>query len=237
MGFGVLFFGYFLFINFAYYTYTDAIAAVLVWYAMTKLSGINKGFRNGSYFAAVLTVFGVGELAVSIFDAFGMLGDSTVIYSAMASVRYLLIGLTTILMLIGMREVAREVGLAVIAERTRRLTYTTAVVYAMNMLLEVGDIVKIIDIRILLYISVMMLFATLVLVCFNLSQIYACYAHICMPGQDTQKPRESRFGFVNAFRAHEEEKKQEYVDYKLAKLKKKAEKRAEKGKKTDEKQG
>ena len=140
-------------------------------------------------------------------------------------------------MLIGMREVAREVGLAVIAERTRRLTYTTAVVYAMNMLLEVGDIVKIIDIRILLYISVMMLFATLVLVCFNLSQIYACYAHICMPGQDTQKPRESRFGFVNAFRAHEEEKKQEYVDYKLAKLKKKAEKRAEKGKKTDEKQG
>ena len=233
MGFGILFFGYFLFINFAYYTYTDAIAACLVWYALTKLSTVNKNFKIGSYFAAVFTVFGIAELALWAVDSFGLLSLDTVVYSVMATVRYLLIALCSMLTLLGMRDVASEVGLPVIAERCKRLSVTTVIVYAFNILLEVGALGAIFGIKAMVYVSVAMLFATLIILSFNLSQIYSCYAKICMPGQDEQKERPSRFGFVNAFRAHEDEKKKEYLDYRIEKLKKRAEK-VKKGKSEDE---
>jgi hypothetical protein len=41
-------------------------------------------------------------------------------------------------------------------------------------------------------------------------------------------PRPSRFGFVNRFRAHEDEKRREYAEYKLEKKKKKFAKRNKK---------
>ena len=221
MGFGILFFGYLLFLDFAYYTYTDAIAAVICWYALYKLSMVNRGFKLASYFSAAMTAFGIYELVLSVVDAVGMLGDMTLVYSVSASVRYTLIGILTLCMLIGMRDVANEVGLGVIAERCKRLGYTTVGVYALNILLEVGGLDRLIDITVIAYIAVLTIFATLVLISLNLSQIYACYAKICMPGQDDKKKR-SKLGFVNAFRAHEEEKEKEYLDYRIEKLKKKA---------------
>jgi hypothetical protein len=47
---------------------------------------------------------------------------------------------------------------------------------------------------------------------------------IYLPENDAEK--ESKFGFVNAFHRHEEEKSREYAEYKLEKMKaKKAKKR------------
>ena len=58
----------------------------------------------------------------------------------------------------------------------------------------------------------------------NLVQIYGAHMRIYLPENEVEK--ESRFGFVNAFRRHEEEKSREYAEYKLEKMKaKKAKKR------------
>ena len=47
-----------------------------------------------------------------------------------------------------------------------------------------------------------------------------------MPADNKPKEeKKSRFGFVNAFREHEEQKKREYFEYKLEKAKMKAEKK------------
>ena len=141
----------------------------------------------------------------------------------------------TLMMLIGMRDVAAEVGLPVIRERCHRLSYTTVVIYALNIFLEIGQLASFIDMTVLLYIAVMAIFGTLVLVSFNLSQIYSCYAKICMPGEDDESNRKSRFGFVNAFRAHEKEKQREYLDYKMEKLRKRADKNREEPKNENKK--
>lgn len=224
MGFGILFFGYCLFLNFAYYSYTDAIAAVICWYALTKLSTVNRGFKIAGYTAGVLCAFGVYELSVSVLDSLALIGDATLLYSVSATVRYALIAIMTVFMLTGQKDVAGEVGLSLIRERCHRLTFTTIAVYSLNILLEIGELVSIIDRTVILYVALAAIIATLLLVIFNLSQIHACYAKICMPGEDDLAPRKSKIGFVNAFRAHEQKKRQEYVDYKLGKLKSLSEK-------------
>ena len=69
MGFGILFIGYFLFLNIAAPAYTDAIGAVLMLWGLWKLSRLNKPFRYGMIAAAALTVFGLFELGYEIYDA------------------------------------------------------------------------------------------------------------------------------------------------------------------------
>ena len=49
---------------------------------------------------------------------------------------------------------------------------------------------------------------------------------ICMPEDKEMEEKESKFGFVNSFRRHEEEKQREYAEYRLEKMKKKMEKKS-----------
>ena len=79
----------------------------------------------------------------------------------------------------------------------------------------------------------MSIIATLALIGVNLSVVFSAYYRICMPeDQGVEfKEKKSKFGFVNAFRAHEEEKQREYAEYKLDKMKKQAEKLKQKANK------
>ncbi|MBQ8880278.1 MAG: hypothetical protein IJY69_05535 [Clostridia bacterium] len=236
MGFGILFAGYFLLLNFAYYGFTDAIASVIMLYALYKLSGINRGFRNAAIASVIFTVFGLFELVISVIGLFYGEGlEGIVFYSAL--IRHVIIATTSALMLIGMREIADEVGIGSLARKCNKLAYATVAIYLLNIALETGELGSFIDIKILVYAAVLSIALTLAVTVASLSAIFNCYSQICMPEDNTPDYTEpkSRFAFVNEFRAHQEEKQKEYAEYKLNKFKKRMEKAKQKENKNADK--
>ena len=229
MGFGILFIGYFLLLNFAFSAFTDAISAILMLYALYKLSEINKEFRRATYAALILLVFGITELVIEALDMFVGLGDITAMTSVLALIRYLLVGLLTILMLRGIRDVAAEVKLHVLSDKARRCSIMTLIIYSVNALLEIIGLMPV-SAAVFYYFAVIMIVLTLTIIIMNLTAIYSAYMRICMPNEKEYTEKESRFAFVNAFRKHEAEKEREYTEYRLEKQKKKREREAAKRK-------
>ncbi len=228
MGFGTLFVGYFLLLNFAYYQLTDAIAAAVMLYALYKLKGINKGFRNSAIAAAAFTLFGLFELVASVLGTMLPALDLSAVMWIRPILRHGIICITTFLMLIGMRDVAREVELPLVAGRCERNFYITGAVYVLNVFSEIAGLASVFDPQILAFIYLAVTLATIATVTLNLISIYSCYMRICMPGDDLDKVKESRFGFINEMRRHREEKEREYAEYKIEKLKSKNKKRKKK---------
>ena len=198
-------------------------------YGLYKLSGVNEKFRTGTYFSAVFALFGVGELVAELSSMFGIFSVGSGAITAFSLIRHFILGLTTAFMMLGIRDVAKEVGLSSLKEKSMRGAYVSVGVYALSLVLESTAFVDLFDPRFLAYAYVFTTFAALTVTIFNLTCIYSAYMRICMPDEREMEEKESRFGFVNSFRRHEEEKQREYAEYRLEKMKKKAEKKAGKG--------
>ena len=233
MGFGTLFIGYFLILNFAYTAFTDAIAGVLVLYGLYKLSNVNREFTISAIISAIFTFAGIAELILEVAQFLSLISLPPLVYSVTGIVRASLLCARTAYMLLGMQSVSSEVGLGSLSMIIRRLYVLTIPVYGVNLALEIMGLFSLEEVGVLLILSVISLVASITLTVLILIRIYDCYAKICMPEdkREDDKPKESKFGFVNAFRRHEEEKRQEYADYRLEKFKKKMEKKKNKEKK------
>ncbi len=223
MGLGTLFIGYFLLLNLAYYELTDAICGAVMLYAFYKLKNVNSGFSRGMVSAAVFAVFGLIEL---IFAVIGL--NIPVITFARPIIRHGIICVTTFLMLIGLRDVAREVGLSEIAARCQRNFYFTGAAYILNVFLEAAGLASLFAAKILAFLYLFATLLTIAVIILNLISIYSCYMRICMPGDSFGEEKKSRFAFVNEMRAHQEEKEREYREYRLEKLKEKNKERKKK---------
>lgn len=225
MGFGTLLGGYFLLLNFSsYYRYTDVIAALIMLYALYKLSGVNQMFKSASGAAALFSLFGFGELVLEMMDLFQMFTITETLTSVLAMIRCLLIGTLTVFMLLGIKSVSNEVGLKVLEVKSNYLSYVTVFIYPLNILSQTAELAQFLSEKALAYISVAILIATLALIIMNLTVIFSCYQKICMPEDNKADftEKKSRFGFVNKFKAHEDARRREYAEYKMEKYKKKA---------------
>ena len=227
MGFGTLFIGYFLLLNFAYSGFTDAMAGVLMLYGLYKLSSVNAGFRYASLSAIGFTLLGLAKLIVEVLRLFFSVPTSPLLVSVFAIVKCFITGLITILSHYGMTDVSREVGLSELREKCMRTGVLAIPVYVLALTLEVLGLFSLSEAKALVVISVVSIVMTLTLEVIVLIRIYSCYMKICMPEDKELDPvdKPSRLGFVNAFRRHEEEKQREYQEYKLEQLKKKQAKR------------
>lgn len=223
MGFGILFFGYFLLLNIAYYTVTDLIAALIMAMGLYKLSGANKHFKGGFYVSLSFALIGLFELSVQLYSMFSPLSSEGVILSYAAIPRYTVIAVLTLFILLGIENVANEVGLPALAKRARISMPFALLVYGLSAVFETpllasGNMLKTIAV-----ISLVLVFSAFITVIVNLVTIYSAYMRICMPedrnNDVSDKP--SKFGFVNKYREHTEQKQREYAEYKLEKLKKK----------------
>ena len=227
MGFGTLFVGYFFVLNFPYCEFTDALAAIIMLYGLYKLSGINESFRRACYFSVAFVAFGLLELGIELYGMLFFTETSPGLITVLSLLRHFIVGLTTAFMMLGIREVANEVGLGALKEKSTRGAYVSIGIYVISILLESASLAKFVDVKILAFASVFVILATFTVVIFNLVCIYSAYMRICMPDEKDMEEKESKFEFVNAFRRHEEEKSREYAEYRLEKLKKKQEKKAQ----------
>ena len=229
MGFGLLFIGYFLLLNLTNPGYTDLIAGLITVMAFYKLSRVNKYFRMNIVPSIMLSVFGVFELFAEFADMFGI--DMTEIASYFPAPRYLIVGIITVIMLHGIEDVANEVEAIETKFKAKIARPISLVLFPVCAVLEFPAITSLIPnglpIAIVGTVSIIATFAAII---YNLVTIYSAYMHICMPEDVDNDPKDkpSRFGFVNKFRAHQEEKQREYADYKLDKMKKKEEKKRRK---------
>lgn len=214
MGFGILFIGYFLILDVAYYYYTNAIAAVIMLIGLYKLSTVNRPFKYAMWAALAFTVFGCAEFGVEVYSSFAFIPAEDSLRAALSMVRYAIVLVLNIFTLLGMKEVASEVGLREIAIRSRLLTYFAVAVYSLNFLLAFPLLTSIMPAKLVLVLYVTAILSMLVFTAAVLVEIYRCYMRIYMPGADEEKEKKSRFEFVNKFRAHEEQKAREYAEYK-----------------------
>ncbi len=232
MGFGILFIGYFLLLNIAYFSFTDAISGILLLYALYKLSPVNREFKLSAVFAGAFSVLGVLEFLLEILRVFAILASSEILGSAVAIVRVIILGFLTSYMLLGMQRVAKEVGLRPLSEICGRIYILTLPIYGIKLALEVMGLFSLPDLIVLRIFSLVSIIASLTLTVLILLRIYACYMRICMPeDKDISGYKKERGGFIGAFRKHQEEKEKEYADYRQEKYNKKMEKRKGKKKK------
>lgn len=223
MGFGTLFFGYFLLLNIAYYTVTDLIAALIMAMGLYKLSSVNRHFEGGFYVSLAFAGIGLFELGVQLYSMFFPLSNEGIILSYAAIPRYAIIAVLTLFILNGIESVATEVELPALAKRAHISMPFALVIYGLSAVFEIplsasGNLLKAFAV-----ISTILLISAFVTVIINLRTIYSAYMRICMPeDKDNDVPdKPSKFGFVNKYREHSEQKQKEYAEYKLEKLKKK----------------
>ena len=229
MGFGLLFIGYFLLLNLTNPGYTDLIAALITAMAFFKLSSVNKYFQMNIVPSVMLAAFGALELFAEFADMFGI--NMSEVASYLPAPRYLLIGIITIVMLLGIEDVAKEVDAIDTKFKAKIARPISFVLFPVCAVLEFPAITSLIPNGLpITIVGTATIIGTFLAIIYNLVTVYSAYMHICMPEDvdNTPKDKPSRFGIVNSFRRHEEEKQREYAEYKIDKMKKKAEKKRRK---------
>ncbi len=238
MGFGVLFIGYFLLLNFANAALTDAVAAALILYGLSSLAPINREFKLSSRIALGFLIIGALELVLMLLDKLFFIAVPDLATTAVGALKYLSVGAFSFVMLRAMRNVCREVRLLPLSYKCEQVAILVLPIYGVFLLLEIFGLVGIFDAKIMATVAAVCIVCSLVLTVMVLYLIYSCYAKICMPGdkgEKSEEKRQSKIGFVNAFRAHEEEKQREYAEYRLEKMRRRAEKKKEKSNKNGKK--
>ncbi len=226
MGFGTLFIGYFLLLNVTYYTFTDVIAALVMAMGLYKLASVNRQFKGAFYSSLAFAAIGLVELAFQVYTMFIPNKDSVVLYYTDIP-RYLIITVVSAFILMGIENVACEVGLSELAKRARLTLPFSFSVFAILSVLSVHELEIIIDIKVLSVLSVITLISAFVIIIINLVTIYTSYMKICMPEDKDNDVVEtpSKFEFVNKYRERTKEKQKEYAEYKLNKFKEKNQKK------------
>ena len=190
--------------------------------AFYKLMPVNKYFAIGIFPAALFSVIGIPELIEAMGSLFGK--DLSYIIDYTAAPRYLAIGLITVLLLMGIENVAREVDAMKTALRAKLTIPFAYIVFTAALIMELPIVEKALPQSALPYAALAVLFSVFVLMAATLYSIYSAYRWICMPEDvdNDVKDKPSKFGFVNSFRKRNEEKSREYAEYKLDKMKSKA---------------
>lgn len=211
MGFGTLFIGYFLLLNVTNYALTDLICALVMSLGLTRLSSVNKHFKNASFAALAFAAVGLVELVLIIISI--LAPQLSVSLSFMPIIRSTVVCMTTVLILLGIRDVADEVELPTLSARAKRMIPIAAVIYIATIILDTPMLFTNVEPIVAAAVFTVVLIATLFLVIFNLITIYSAYMKICMPSDERKKGNRSKKGLFNRLKEREEMLNREYSEY------------------------
>ena len=227
MGFGTLFFGYFLLLNIIYFRFTDIICALIMLLGLYKLSSVSRHFKMPLYFALPFAAFSLVELLLGAFSLFGG-GENELTVSILGILRSLLLAAFTVILLRAMHDIAKELEVDKVPLKARTMIVWTLLVYGMNILFQTTSLSALLPTEINAFLYLFVVVGTIVVVIANLSIIHSCYVYICMPEDLEPKPKEkkpSRFAFINEFRRRREEHQAELARAEEERRRRRAEKR------------
>lgn len=230
MGFGTLFIGYFLLLNIAFFGFTDLIVGLILLLALYKLMTVDPSFKKAAILLVPFSVLGLAELVLEIYRMFTLDANLDTVFGIFGMLRYLLLAPISYLILYGIETLAKEVEIANLRDKARWVKFASLTAFSLSMILEIPQLDSILAPKALAVISFIVLLSGFIITIVALTAIYSAYMNICMPDEVYTENKPSRFGFVNKFRDYESKKQQEYAEYKLEKIKSKANKK-KKGKK------
>ncbi|MFA5561174.1 MAG: hypothetical protein WDA00_00830 [Eubacteriales bacterium] len=189
MGFGLLFLGYLFFLN-LFNNYLLLPACVLLFWALCKLTPINRPFAWAKYVLVPLGALGILAPLSALLSVRGGRAFDERLNSGLSIAALLLMLLFHWLLFEGIQRVAAETNLPQIRLRALRCRLLSALYFVCAVFLNLNyseaqlPVVAKISLVILLYGFFVMLS--------NLRLIYNCYMWICMPEDIEMTPRVSR---------------------------------------------
>ncbi len=206
MGFGILFFGYFLCLPaFANLFYTMPFGGILLAVACFKLARVNRPFGNAFYVSLALIPVSLTSCILRLIPA---TGSVAVIFEVITLLVWLV---WHILVMTGLEWVSEETGLQKLRVKAFRNKLFTSVYLLFVILLTGLENVPLATSigRFLSIFAVALIVVGLVIMILNLLGFYSAYVRICMP-EDVDMPRKpSRFDFVNRRREEEDRREAE----------------------------
>ena len=215
MGFGWLFIGSVIGINFVYNGFTDIISFLFTLYALLLLSRHNKYFKSSLYAIIPLCIAG---LCFFVFELLTMLdisvvSDKELIYSYYAVLSALLKLVYTALLLKGIENLAFELDIPSIRVRAFRNRLFIYLYYVLQICTELnGDAFA----KFARYAVLPVMLFGLVCLILNAILFYSCYMWICLEGDEDMERKESRFSFLNKLYNTESKIEERIVEQKKA---------------------
>ena len=208
MGFGTLFIGYFFLINITYYSFTDLLSAMIILLALSSLSRFNRSLRLGMIADVAFTLVGLLEFIIAIGEMFSLFNAAPVL-TVLLPIRHLCVGTLSVMLLLGIRSLAIEVGLEKLGAKCQRLLPLPALTYLLSALLDIPALFPEEAANETQIIALIALLMTLLSVALILSVIHTAYMRICMPEDADMPEKPSRFAFVNRYREKQEKRNRE----------------------------
>ena len=215
MGFGWLFIGSVIGINFVYNGFTDIISFLLILYALLLLSRHNKYFKSSLYAIIPLCIAG---LCFFVFEFLTILdielvSNKELIYSYYAILSAILKLIYTALLLKGIETLAFELDIPNIRVRAFRNRLFIYLYYVLQICTELNNeaFAKFARYAIL----PVMLFGFVCLI-LNAVLFYSCYMWICLEGDEDMERKESKFSFLNKLHNTESKIEERIVNQKEA---------------------
>lgn len=190
MGFGILFLGYFMTLNFEYLGVNippDFLGYILMMIACFKLSPYSENFKKTIYCLIPLEVLSIGITAMEIIESV----NSELAISYLADVRnlkYLIMMVMHYFLLNSLVDISREVGRYKITDKCRRnLIISEAIMlFVVILTLPFSFPFK----SSVLYVATVVFLNFMVLL--NSIQVFSCYMWICYEGDEDMPVKEAK---------------------------------------------
>jgi len=233
MGFGLLFIGYIatylLYLAGGYGCFPAIIGCFIMLYALTKIAEYEPRFKFAFFAVIPLTVCWGYFVAVEIASLFGTVlpgflswngTKNTVIY-----IRSFFDLVYHTALLLSITKIAEDTGIT----KTKVAALRNLIIYVIFFVAEIIDYFTPVTSAYSLYIFLAVMFLWLAELVLNGICIFSCYMRICDEGDQDMEVRPSKFKIINDLRAEydrrEAKAQKENREYKIEKLKKRAERK------------
>lgn len=225
MGFGILFLGYFLTLNFEFKGVNippDFLGYILMMIACSKLTPYSENFKRTNWCLIPLTVISAGLTTMEIISSIN--SQFAFLYIAdIRNVKYLLIIVMHYFMLNALMDISKEVGRYKITDKCRRNMVITTIIMILVVILTLPFNFPFKDS--IAWIATLILLNGMVLL--NSVQIFSCYMWICYEGDEDMPMKDPKDPLSKIVYKTQKEN----AEYKAEKSAKKAEKKSKKHKK------
>ncbi len=212
MGFGILFFGYFVMFAFSFsstYFFADIIGAFISMFAFAKLSEYNGYFKNATAATLVFMIFSAVNAASMMFRLYETGGE---IYSIVTVLKNCAACVIHVLMFLGARGISMNAESVKLQKNAERNLVVTMLYYAAYFVIAaIGFFAG--ESAMLGYASMFVSVYWLVCIVQNMILLYKCFGILAPADEDEGEIKQSRFGFINKINAKMDEFEENRTSY------------------------